>query len=859
MINKCLVSLDGPSSSSSSTTSFTPNAHPMRSIFDHSLSTTRVLHVLLRDKRVGALAAHHPHFLLPPTFPTVQPAGIQSLPPMLLNDQYFIERNGVRGAAWEHRTVLGKLLRVCPNQRDPRIADLFKDSYRQPQSMLDAKLNDLRQRITTTVDSTAEMMLSLLKDKAASKAQVLQWLLSVTVQNQEAEKDRPSPLLCASNGFLMNAGAVALRLAGPMLEGTQPEKLLSKVDWHYLLTAEGQQVFPVETTRLMPASCLTTLSPDISIPDLATAASTSTSTEPSFVTQSFMWCWKLLHLGVVQQCNQYVHILRSLQHYAQGLSEAEPHAIHFFLLKLTIDVQLLHPDLLHRMVTFCSAASKKVYDILTTGTIAHSAPSSSTPASPSTTTSNNNNNNNSNGGSGGGANWLLSPTDLTEEQKLILLSLPEHWIDDLMTMLLFIAKTSSSTFRATSLEPVLSLIVFFLRRPWAIQSPHLRAKLGQVLFHIFLPVSERGREELYTHQASVDGLHTSLLSTHREAQQFLAPALLLLYGDVEKTGFYEKLSNRRSIMVALKHLWTLPTHRPAFQGIATSSSAVHLVHAVETEDSASCSRDRSQNSFVRFANGLLNETNTLVATTLDKLADIRRTQLLMQNHAEWSQLPEDERARIKERLTTDENDCKATAGLCLETLNMLNYLTSDAVIRTPFLFDEILPRFTSTLLNVLQRIVGTKSLEIKVENIESYNFQPKTMLVEVVQAMVHFHDCSSFWKSVAEDSFYNEGAPIRKAIATIAKLSLVTPEVVENMKSLYEHVQKTRATLVDIESLVEDAPFEFLDPLLDTLMRDPVRLPTSGQVVDRSTISQHLLNNEIGTRCVVGVFSLLFL
>lgn len=40
---------------------------------------------------------------------------------------------------------------------------------------------------------------------------------------------------------------------------------------------------------------------------------------------------------------------------------------------------------------------------------------------------------------------------------------------------------------------------------------------------------------------------------------------------------------------------------------------------------------------------------------------------------------------------------------------------------------------------------------------------------------------------------------------------------------------------------------EFLDPLLSTLMRDPVLLPTSGTIVDRSTISQHLLNDPTGT------------
>jgi ubiquitin conjugation factor E4 B len=50
-----------------------------------------------------------------------------------------------------------------------------------------------------------------------------------------------------------------------------------------------------------------------------------------------------------------------------------------------------------------------------------------------------------------------------------------------------------------------------------------------------------------------------------------------------------------------------------------------------------------------------------------------------------------------------------------------------------------------------------------------------------------------------------------------------------------------------LDALLAEAPDEFIDPLLSTLMRDPVRLPTSGHIVDRSTISQHLLNDEKGT------------
>lgn len=40
-----------------------------------------------------------------------------------------------------------------------------------------------------------------------------------------------------------------------------------------------------------------------------------------------------------------------------------------------------------------------------------------------------------------------------------------------------------------------------------------------------------------------------------------------------------------------------------------------------------------------------------------------------------------------------------------------------------------------------------------------------------------------------------------------------------------------------------DAPEEFKDPLMDTLMTDPVLLP-SGLVMDRSVIMRHLLNSN---------------
>lgn len=746
--------------------------------------------------------------------------NLHSIPPQMRHHPRFIESAAIKGAAVEHMTLLGRMLRISPDARDPKLLELFKDSMRQPRTALDAKVQDIRKRCEQAQAASGEVLLSCLRAGGPAKAGAMQWITQALVQNIEVVKDQPSPLLGASPGFMLNLGAVMLQLARPVISDLDK---LKKADLFYVFSAEGKVVFPGDLTRLMPLSYYSTVAPASALP--APLPPAPPAAEFNFISQSFFLCWRALHLGVVPQCNRYVNTLRGLNHHHAGLQTGDPHAMHYLVLKLSTDAQLLSPDLLRDMVLFCSAASTKLLVALE-GRLKSSAEATE--------------------GSVDYSAWLCNPEDLTADQKHILLNLPEHLVDDIMTMLIFIARTSPASLKSAPLDSTLSLIVFFLRRPWSVQKPHLRAKFGLVLFHIFLPVAARSHEEMYTHLPSVDGPHTNLLSTHAGAQRYMPPGLLLLYGDVERTGFYEKLTNRRCIMVVLKHLWTLASHRPAFRGIATLHSSSSASSSPNASSGDAAAAEVSQGYFVRFANGLMNETNSLVATTMDKLVEIRKTQLLMQNLTEWGRMSEEERKQVTEKHEANENECKGSAGLCLETVNMLNYLTSDEVIRQPFLHDAILPRFTSTLLNVLQRIVGAKSLEIKVDNIESYNFQPKVMLTEICLAMVHFHDSPLFWEAVAKDSFYDNGGPIRKALSTVTRLGLIAPGEVEHLHHLYEKVQQARVSFVDLDSLMEDAPFEFMDPLLDTLMRDPVRLPTSGTIVDRATIAQHLLNVDHG-------------
>eukprot|EP00730_Choanoeca_flexa_P008561 TRINITY_DN12504_c0_g1_i18.p2 TRINITY_DN12504_c0_g1~~TRINITY_DN12504_c0_g1_i18.p2 ORF type:complete len:149 (+),score=22.08 TRINITY_DN12504_c0_g1_i18:183-629(+) len=68
-------------------------------------------------------------------------------------------------------------------------------------------------------------------------------------------------------------------------------------------------------------------------------------------------------------------------------------------------------------------------------------------------------------------------------------------------------------------------------------------------------------------------------------------------------------------------------------------------------------------------------------------------------------------------------------------------------------------------------------------------------------------------------------------------------DIVEAFDQLLAAIEEAYQTTQEDDADFEDAPDEFLDPLMYSLMTDPVRLPTSGTVMDRSCIIQHLLSD----------------
>lgn len=67
---------------------------------------------------------------------------------------------------------------------------------------------------------------------------------------------------------------------------------------------------------------------------------------------------------------------------------------------------------------------------------------------------------------------------------------------------------------------------------------------------------------------------------------------------------------------------------------------------------------------------------------------------------------------------------------------------------------------------------------------------------------------------------------------------------IQLLENLAAQVAQAAAHGEQEEEELGEAPEEFLDPVTYTLMKDPVTLPTSGTIMDRSTILRHLLTDQ---------------
>lgn len=678
------------------------------------------------------------------------------------NRRGYMKRSG---PALEKHTLLGRILRVGLPHDHPDVMEPFKGAASRSMKSAEKNMEGMRSALRVYRVSVDGLVRGLITSGAESRGRVMQWFTDALLVNIGATALRPDKTKVSNMQTLLNVMSALLKLCEPFVSDPKKAKLLdpgfvsSPADHMGVFTAEGDNA--VARLGENPSSPTAPYEP-----------------RNKFVPQCFFLCARALHLGLVPAAHYHRGLSRQINHEAwqirqrNGDERNDPNFNYFIQTQFALESSLFMGDFLAEGARFVN---------LTAG-------------------------------------FLLRLDDES------LPRMPEHFVDDVCDVLTFMPKhpASAKAMRGIDLGDAFRVVVKLLSPKYAhtVRNYNLRAKLGDVLYFIYLPADKDNRSTV-PESVMCDPLSGGrpYLLSDASAQETLAPSLLLLYGEVEQTGYYDRMKYRAHIASLLRYLWESSEHKAAFRKIA-----------------------HDRDSFITFANGIMNETNSLMASVMEKLPDIRRVQVQMANPQEWAALSEEQRETSTERHQENEETVRSELPLCNKTLQMLGWLNTDPDIRKLFLLEEMCSRLVNMLFHVLLKLVGSKGLELKVDNPESYNFRPKDMLRDLCAIFANFSSADEFVLECARSGYYNADLII-KSVKTCQRLQLLTGEAMDDFAALTGRVAEASKGVEDFDTLTADAPDEFLDPLMCTFMKDPVYLPTSDNYVDRSTITQHLLND----------------
>ena len=256
---------------------------------------------------------------------------------------------------------------------------------------------------------------------------------------------------------------------------------------------------------------------------------------------------------------------------------------------------------------------------------------------------------------------------------------------------------------------------------------------------------------------------------------------------------------------------------------------------------------------------MINDVTYLLDESLSDLAKIYEIQNEMKDRATYEAKPLQYRREREGTLRSLERQAGSYVQLGNSTVDLLKIFTGET--REPFMVPEIVDKLAAMLDYNLDALVGPRCQELKVQNKEKYKFNPKQLLSDIIQVYLNLSEQGEFARAVAADGRSYRKELFEQAADILRRTSMKSPDEIEKLRLFVVKVEETKATLEAEEDLGE-IPDEFLgefpstripqmmadvpftsDPLMYTLMRDPVTLPASRVIVDRSTIKSHLLSD----------------
>jgi len=184
---------------------------------------------------------------------------------------------------------------------------------------------------------------------------------------------------------------------------------------------------------------------------------------------------------------------------------------------------------------------------------------------------------------------------------------------------------------------------------------------------------------------------------------------------------------------------------------------------------------------------------------LRRLSNIRKLQLAKEDEKTWNALSWQEKQDKEKWLMGEEKVAKGFMGMATRTLGLIDLLTRSEEVACCFTQLPFAQRAATAFLGFLDSLCGTKSMEVKVKDMDRYSFKPKQLLKEIIEILLRIvkQDTSKsmgFLHSMASDPDYNE-TTMEKVLSIIQSKGFVEETIVTEFTQVLQELVILREAL----------------------------------------------------------------
>lgn len=720
---------------------------------------------------------------------------------------------GLKGIEFEKKTILGRILRLSPML--PEIAE-----FNYPEGLTKAQIHKTHESIQTEhsilVGRLFNLCDRLVRAGGEARQQFLEWLADVVNNNHLRRGEHARPEKLASDGFMLNLTLILDRFSQPFLATVNLSKL-DKIDGTYLNHRE----------KLIDLSEETKLNSTIQEYNEYYDEDKLVDTPLNFISECFFLLLTYLQYGLggiymsasrytnyIKQMNEQLNKFQEMMQQQGGGGGNNPmmkmlletkikpirkQLARFKAQKQSIDMYFYNRSMqleLFETIYGCITYFMKLID-----------PAHKYPESPIQVPLHDY----------GDDTEKMEDSEYTRKLAPVPFKYyPEIFLEGIINYCHYVSKFNNNPMfqNETKLDRFVEFAVTILRCPELVSNPHLKARLTEVLFFGSLPT-----------QNGHDGYMVDVFNHDETVKKNLMVSLLDFYVMVEKTGsssqFYDKFNSRYHISFILEQLWKFDYFRQDLKKIASKQPRL----------------------FIRLIARMLNDTTYLLDESLNHLHTIGACQREISNRARGGQpTMEENDEELGKKLAESERMAKSFVQLSNKTVKLFNLFTKE----TPrsFVKPEIVDRLAGMLDYNLEALVGPRYNELRVKNPEAYQFDPGELLYQLCSIFINLSDEPEFVDAVARDDRSFDPACYKKAVKILYKVGKVPSANYEKQLLKFAQEAEDKKTAEEDEAMeLGDVPDEFLDPLMYTMMTDPVKLPHSKVSMDRSVLMTHLMND----------------